>query len=1019
MTLHALLYTICHSLLFSFICHCRRKIFENLKQVNSIIEVEIAKQKQVTSEAVKLFDSALKCIESLLSQKGSDGGKKKQIKAWKSKVNDLLSHKVAIHNFSSCIGSIPSSNVLQQVKFIREIARRRDLGMDYCDFEHENSKAQLKASDSVVGLMKQFDINIQLLMQIIDFYTKLNLNNHDNLDDLVHLAQVGQMLLAVSLSIGYSSPGFYLESLKCTSKASQLVALSMKAIADKPNWLYKLTKCHFLEFLVVIIDTSYLLKDVCDMDNTEQICGDVLRDIIKHLKVSVQSYMKSTLRRCGNEGFQEENEAKNSIPKEFKSILKRNQKSKGHICITEACLNFCVMRLYDSAIATEKTDSFSSIGTNEYWNEPLSDFELQILTSILEFSSKYLPNLADNHEEYDIYVACTAHLLKASAYLPIGCPAEVADFASEVISRIPQDIDVVIGLLISDIQEIGSKMKGSRATDTDSLNRISMMSFLKDRCLEALKYVKAVTIITSQMKPSASDEHYVSILALLLHILRITPIEYNSLEPKRKTWPFTSLFPAAQGLPGEIRSEALSSLSILLSGSTNKQLHWVFRFVEKSLSCISSIQNETLDARNINDVENVHIFYLLPACELALMALEVCKRKTSLERFWERLTLPAELANFWRDMMFSLSFKQTGTSNGPTFNSSFQHLKQTILLLSPSNQLVEMAAQFSDEQCQPRKKIKRDVVEMELGSEDALIVLNNRTDMNSESNSDWRRNCVYSFGEMNDEFLISLSMAWRCLESIAARPKMFQLSNDPWWPWTLHRTLESILEIWERSYILTLCQSNISAICFVNCCRLLVALMRHRDDSINQCITIISSNVSAMIKAISRWEILGVCSNKISMESYQTDTIVCAKELADVMEVFANMKYSKLYCAHILGDYIRFIASPMSLGSRRMLVKELNCEIDVSSPQNASKNAMFEQPSSESNITEFETTRPELLAILQQGAFALYDSCDSIELQYLYSLMNENRSRDVNLWKNALEELRMGYERFYKYTGKV
>ena len=109
-----------------------------------------------------------------------------------------------------------------------------------------------------------------------------------------------------------------------------------------------------------------------------------------------------------------------------------------------------------------------------------------------------------------------------------------------------------------------------------------------------LEYVAACCQVTGRMRPAASLEHYISLLALLLRALARQPAAAGwPVPPARQTLPFAAAFPAAAATvagggeqaaaSGSARPLLLGALRELVAGSSSQQLLAPLRFAEAAL----------------------------------------------------------------------------------------------------------------------------------------------------------------------------------------------------------------------------------------------------------------------------------------------------------------------------------------------------------------------------------------------------------------------------------------------------
>ena len=61
--------------------------------------------------------------------------------------------------------------------------------------------------------------------------------------------------------------------------------------------------------------------------------------------------------------------------------------------------------------------------------------------------------------------------------------------------------------------------------------------------------------------------------------------------------------------------------------------------------------------------------------------------------------------------------------------------------------------------------------------------------------------------------------------------------------------------------------------------------------------------------------------------------------------------------------------------------------------------------------------RSTVAAALRQGAYAVYGTCGTVGVQYVYASLGSRGSG--GLWRSGLAALKADYEKNFKYTGKV
>lgn len=965
---------------------------------------------------------------------------------------------------------------------------------------HDDEKT-LRSENAFTSL----DANLKMLIETISFFVDLNIRcEEDSLRNIVALMYVGLIVMSVSLSLGVVlHPFLSLTAMQCAGKASTLVSHCARAFCAASDRSDSKFPSGFLDGMVVQMDAVFVLWAQYGKLNQRGAMEPAFVEITTSLKDIVKSHLMTAagggfdnchagdnvareIAICSPETSERSEDRSKAVIREYKSIVKSSTTSIGHLVLAEAALAAslsCVEAWSERQEGLASPFPFASEAKRPEDTAWTGSIDIPLV--VVSYGDRYLPALKEVsgegdsvhvEERWQLYSASSAHVLSVLSLAPSNFIEQYSLGSSRLVSRLAEDVETVMCMLhatmvqppLLDVEEhcrqgmgdaedessaAASLLGKKKATKLGSVSRNESSNDAARKCTNYVKYIRAVAAIISQMKPPASDLQYGSIVALVLHILRLIHVDYTNVDPRRRNWPFASIFPAAQGTFRDARAEALSAIGILFSQSTNRQLHWMLRFTDSIINGLKS----ALFASSETQAHDVNLVYLLPACEMALMAMEACTRKASLESFWERLTLPADIALITADCTNILEeIRRNAALSSCALASSFEALKLSIMSSCPSHREAMKAsgAVTAIEQGDGKRR-KLDLVRSQSLRKNSSQDMggNDGRESKAPATPTWKSYSVPTPTCFEAELMISFATALRCLESIAARPKLFVLSDQPWWSWALHRTLASLSEVWESSRIpLKKRNKASSALAFVNDCRLLLALMRHREADLANCMPLVACNISSLMMMLSRWEMLGQEGTERRRTtstvdcSFPSHSDTCAKELADVMEGFSRLHQARMYSAHLLGDYLICVASPMSSTAWERITKDftiasntyedvhwLRPEVGAPEPRNNFPHHQKQQKDEHKQLQEdneqdvvgtvgFEgrtILRPSTLEVLQQGAFALYDVCDSSELQYLYSLIRSKRGRDRTVWTAALEDLKSGYERLYKYTGKI
>lgn len=303
-----------------------------------------------------------------------------------------------------------------------------------------------------------------------------------------------------------------------------------------------------------------------------------------------------------------------------------------------------------------------------------------------------------------------------------------------------------------------------------------------------LEYVGACCCVAGHMRPAASNSHYSSLLALLLHLLAQKPADVaGAPPPMRQTIPFVAAFPAAaaavaaaaqqsNGSSSTVRPQLLDALRELIAGSSSQQLLLPLRYAEAALPASGANM-------------------ALPLCELLLVLLEAAsgsRQQRLLGQHSERIALL--LTGFISSTAYAAG---PGRQQEPL--PSLQQLAVAILAAGEGGSGATAAVPFEQAE-QPAAAAAASPPAAEV---------------------------------------VALCTAFRALESLAARPKLFALP-----PPAASSTLASIAAVWnayaERQTAAGTAEppalpgfrfrlgTSSGAGLFAGSCHLLLVLLRHR-----------------------------------------------------------------------------------------------------------------------------------------------------------------------------------------------
>lgn len=526
---------------------------------------------------------------------------------------------------------------------------------------------------------------------------------------------------------------------------------------------------------------------------------------------------------------------------------------------------------------------------------------------------------------------------------------------SKVFEAVPQQLAWLAALAIPD--NTNSNHKSSKVMVTS---------------VEVGLFIRACCTFTTRLSPSPPFSHIASLTALILSLQAASLPEnpsggsvasgISSLKlqpPVRRILPRTAVFPS------------LTDASTA-SGSTSMREELLGGLLQLIRGLNPDDQLEPLllfleHSLPLNLAMNDHYSLCLPMAELGLALVEGPSSGRALQvlaRHVDRLT--ASLSDFCSKILF-------GSNNSDCVSSghvSVYKLAQSIFIM--------------------------------------------RTGKFTHQAGDFKNIPTAHLKQQHNVKMLALTTSLRTLESLIARPKIFKCT-----PRHINHILHTILSIWENTDthnsgggvggIYTeekgsrlLYTKQLTAEMYCGSCLLLAAVLRHRPTEVSRALPLVNLVIQSLLTSLVNF----LPESLPNTNDLVVVAVKCAELLATVMSAVAvEMKdVSHKYCSHLLAQYIILIASP---------------------PTNTSRSALHTTSGSGSGRGQGGggggggEVNGLVLKAVRQGAYALYDACSPGEVQYLYALLGQQGGRQGGLWRKGLSELKEGYEREYRYRGKV
>lgn len=632
---------------------------------------------------------------------------------------------------------------------------------------------------------------------------------------------------------------------------------------------------------------------------------ETVLDVVDRVRCLCQVLFTSTLIR-----FDGKPHYKAKTLKKLGALLISCRTSPVDGLLVTACAEACLSAVFKRE--QNKTDSFT-----EFIESVVNAIDMTLPTSLAlrmednRMRSEEVPGTCYyNYHSYSYLSLAMA----AGCVLQLRCALPLP--SSPAVTRLPQDFKSVaetMCLLMSN----GKKDLGS-------------IGVLR----QALAYVHGVCVITACMKPSASSHHFGSILCLLILFLHWLG---HAMDPVPKLIPLTSIFPAASGeqTPGsvsELRGKALLAVHALISGASNQRVREVIRYAQNLLGGRCSGLN------------------CLVASELLLMMLEAHGLCREHEHEHGMFNVQKDSVESTSSRNFNHALAQYGDRMACTLIRTLSVTSWAPLRGSPSepdgedssevNMNIRMGGVSYWQLC--REYLKSTAHDIKSGADGGPCA----------GRLEWARAQVTPAPGW---VVPVVPTTLRALESIVGRPKVF--TNIP------SRTFGRLVQC--LSYTLPTGEFNHeSGSVFVAICRLVLSLLRHREEAISPSM----SEVARILGALLRWLIPNLCDSATSKNTVLLND--CSEVLGSVVVAFGSRGQSTAaLCPNVLREYL--------LAQTR------------------------------GNIQVLETSA------IRYGAYALYGGSGAGGVEYLYATLGGHAAFQ------ALAEVKAGYEAEYKYTGKV
>ena len=263
--------------------------------------------------------------------------------------------------------------------------------------------------------------------------------------------------------------------------------------------------------------------------------------------------------------------------------------------------------------------------------------------------------------------------------------------------------------------------------------------------------------------------------------------------------------------------------------------------------------------------------------------------------------------------------------------------------------------------------------------------------------------------DMAESIHLAFATNMRCLESILCRPRIFKKLPSRLIPSVISQvqyTVECLM-----LHKIDRFTGKAQEASFSNACHLLIGIIRHHPDVLARTMHIMSSAISSLQDTLAArfiYSRVEIDDNKKLQPS--AHLMEC---FSRVLEEFGKTKAVQQYCSDLLINHIKYFACPLTNGSLKQMAAKMQCS------------EMLTTTSPSSDLLPTKTmligtmcVPLELQNLLTPGICALYGACAVEDVQSIYAALGQGHDGS-SVWRSALSNLKVVYEKYFKYIGKV